>query len=124
MAAGALILEKHFTHDPAASGPDHATSIDPDGFARYVEFAHRGHSAVGSRCEKTPQVFESDVRKIARQSLRASRPLAAGTRLTQDDLVAMRPGDGLEPWCREELIGRILKRTLEVEELIVMDDLE
>ena len=123
MAAGAVILEKHFTLDRSDAGPDHAASIEPDGLARYVEFVHRSHAALGSAV-KTPRDLESDVRAVARQSLRAGRPLVAGTVLTEDDLVAMRPGDGLEPWRIDELVGRTLNRDLKVEERIARDDLK
>jgi N,N'-diacetyllegionaminate synthase len=34
---GGCIIEKHLTLDRAAPGPDHAASLDPAGFARYVE---------------------------------------------------------------------------------------
>src|SRR5690606_32292886 len=36
VAAGAAVIEKHLTYDPRAKGPDHAASLDPDQFARYV----------------------------------------------------------------------------------------
>ena len=35
-AAGACVIEKHLTYDTAAAGPDHAASLNPDNFARYV----------------------------------------------------------------------------------------
>ncbi|MCH2160475.1 MAG: N-acetylneuraminate synthase family protein [Phycisphaerales bacterium] len=122
VAAGALILEKHVTHDRAADGPDHAASMEPEGFARYVEFAHRAHAAIGCRGGKSPREVEAEVRAVARQSLRASRPLPEGTVLSEGDLVAMRPAEGLEPWRLEELMGRTLNRSLDAEEAITRED--
>jgi N-acetylneuraminate synthase/N,N'-diacetyllegionaminate synthase len=39
---GARILEKHFTSDRAAPGPDHAASLDPEGFRTYVRAVRAG----------------------------------------------------------------------------------
>ena len=124
VAAGAVILEKHFTHDREAPGPDHAASLEVDGLARYVEFAHRAHRAVGPRGSKHLQDRERDVREVARQSLRAARALAEGTVLCEGDLVAKRPAGGLEPWRLEELLGRRLIRSLSFEEALNHGDVE
>ncbi|MFK7883512.1 MAG: N-acetylneuraminate synthase family protein [Phycisphaerales bacterium] len=50
-ALGAVILEKHITYSRSAVGPDHAASIPPVGFRRYVEIAkrHGGFSSVADR---------------------------------------------------------------------------
>lgn len=39
VAVGASILEKHFTFDRKAMGPDHASSLEPDQFAQYIQLA-------------------------------------------------------------------------------------
>lgn len=39
-SVGASVLEKHFTYDHTAQGPDHAASLEPDDFAEYVKQAH------------------------------------------------------------------------------------
>ncbi len=41
VSVGASILEKHFTYDRGAQGPDHAASLEPDQFAEYVGLARR-----------------------------------------------------------------------------------
>lgn len=44
-SVGASILEKHFTYDQFASGPDHKASLEPDDFAEYVRQAKSAPSA-------------------------------------------------------------------------------
>jgi sialic acid synthase SpsE len=123
VAAGATILEKHFTYSRDARGPDHAASLEPESLARYIEFAHRAHRAVGPRGEKEPQMSELNVSAVARQSLRAARPLAAGKVLQADDFLIKRPADGLEPWKIDFVVGRTLERSVEYEEAITSEDL-
>lgn len=117
IAAGACILEKHLTWSTDASGPDHATSVDVRGLARYVDFVRRSHAALG-KGTKSVSDREQDVRAVARQSIRAGRGLAVGHRIQVGDLVVKRPGDGIEPWRLPELVGRRLLRTIEEDQAI------
>lgn len=123
VAAGASILEKHLTLDRSASGPDHATSLEPAQFAEYVRLAHRAHAMLG---ESTKHVLaiEQDVRGASRQSIVATRRLDAGHLVTRDDLTIKRPGIGIEPWRMDEIIGRRLARTVEADTPLVARDLE
>jgi len=122
VAAGAVVLEKHLTWNRDAEGPDHAASLDPAGFAGYVDFVRRARSAIGDGM-KRPDPIESDVRRVARQSLRAARSLPSGTRLSATDIAVKRPGDGIEPWRFEEIVGRELRVALEPDAPINEGDL-
>lgn len=112
VAAGAVVLEKHLTWNRDAEGPDHAASLDPAGFAGYVDFARRACGAIGDGTKRADPI-ESDVRRVARQSLRAARSLPSGTLLSATDIAVKRPGDGIEPWRLEQVIGRKLRVALE-----------
>ena len=122
VAAGAAILEKHLTWSRTAEGPDHAASLEPEDFKRYVDVARTVHTAMGSGDKKRSEI-EGDVMSVARQSIRAARPLVAGIRLKRSDLVVKRPGDGLEPWRTEEVVGRTLQRDLGIDEPVHLEDL-
>lgn len=127
VAAGAVVLEKHLTWSRSATGPDHASSIEPAEFARYVEFVRRAHAALGTAVGdsgKRVSAIEADVRRVARQSLRAARDLRVGTTVTRDDLVVKRPGDGLEPWRLDEVVGRTLRVDRGVDDPIRAEDLD
>lgn len=107
VAAGACLLEKHFTLERGAVGPDHAASLEPADLATYVAGAHRAWRMLGRGGKRVLDV-ERDVREASRQSLTAARDLRAGQRLQRADLVFRRPGTGLAP----AELGRALDCTL------------
>ena len=47
VAAGALVIEKHFTYSTEAKGADHGMSIDAAGFKEMTEGIQRVHEALG-----------------------------------------------------------------------------
>lgn len=123
VAAGASILEKHLTLDRSASGPDHATSLEPAQFAEYVKLARRAHAMLGDPTKRVLAI-EQDVRAASRQSLVVTRRLEPGHVIRRDDLTIKRPGIGIEPWRMDEIIGRRLARTIEADMPLAARDVE
>lgn len=135
---GAAILEKHFTLDKRAPGPDHAASLEPGEFRRYAELARDGsllRLRVGPEGPTTsdPRIgppekrvlpCERDVRNVSRQSIIARHDLAAGTRLTQQDLTFKRPGTGLEPWRLPDILNHRLARDIQADTPLTAADVE
>lgn len=111
VARGAVVIEKHLTLDRSRPGPDHAASIDPGGFAALVRAIREVEMALGDRT-KQPSPSELAVRDVARRSVVAARAVRAGTILTEEDLVALRPGGGLPPNEVWRLIGTRATRDL------------
>lgn len=105
VASGACILEKHFTLDRAAPGPDHAMSLHPGQLREYIARAREVHSAMG-RGGIGLSPIESDVRRVAGRSVVAASDISAGTILTDELLCLKRPGGGLEAAALAELVGR------------------
>lgn len=122
VAAGATMLEKHLTWSRSANGPDHASSLEPDSFKRYVEFARDARRMLGDSCKEVLQI-EVPVRENARQSVAASRDLSTGALLGAEDLTTMRPGSGLPPALLPELMGRRLARDVKAGVLLQPEDL-
>lgn len=108
VALGACIVEKHFTLDRALPGPDHRASVEPEELAQLVRSIRRVESALGHG-RKEPAASEANTAQVARKSLVAARDLAAGTLLTEDAIGIKRPGTGLAPALRPQLVGRVLK---------------
>ncbi len=124
---GVCIFEKHLTYSTSAAGPDHAASLNPLDFKRYVEdtrdacrVAKGGEVIPDLRArepfatyfgptEKRVQACERDVREVSRQSIVTTRALPAGHTLHADDLTFKRPGSGLPPHLANDVIGRSLR---------------
>ena len=121
-AAGALIVEKHFTLDRSLPGPDHHTSLEPGELDRAVSLARDAAVARGTP-EKQPTPDEEQMRRITRKSLHAARDLAAGDELTADDVVIKRPADGISPTEFRSTIGRTLSVAVGRDEPITEDTL-
>jgi N,N'-diacetyllegionaminate synthase len=106
VAAGACVLEKHFTLDRRAPGPDHAMSLDPAELVAYVASARAAEAALGSGVLGM-SALEADVRAAARKSVVAARDIPARTRLTEDMLTIKRPDGGIAPDQLAAVHGRI-----------------
>lgn len=117
---GAVTIEKHFTLDKAAAGPDHRASLDPAGFRELVRSVRQTETILGDG-EKRLTTSEEDTQRVARKSLRAARDLPAGHLLTREDLVAKRPADGLDPRRVDEVIGQVLERSIKADEPLPRD---
>jgi len=122
VGAGACLLEKHLTDDRAATGPDHAASLDAPGFARYAALARTAREMLGERRKRVLDI-ERDVREASRQSLTLSRPLRAGERIDPELLVCKRPGTGLAPCRLNEVAGRAAARDIPADTPLREEDL-
>ncbi|MGP0630161.1 N-acetylneuraminate synthase [Nitrospina sp. 32_T5] len=107
VSMGATIIEKHFTLDRHLPGPDHAASLEPDELKELVHHIRSIEEALGSKL-KQPTESELPVRDVVRKSVTLSRALRAGTVLTRDDLVLLRPGTGIPPRDMNKVIGKKL----------------
>ncbi len=103
-ARGATVIEKHFTLDRARPGPDHAASLEPRELADLVAAVREVETALGA-ARKAPAPEEIGNRAIARRSLVAARPIAAGEPFSLDNLTAKRPAHGLSPMAVWPLLG-------------------
>ncbi|MEW6250366.1 MAG: N-acetylneuraminate synthase family protein [Planctomycetota bacterium] len=104
VAAGACMLEKHFTLDRTRPGPDHAMSLDPHELRAYVAAAREAETALGTERIGTTQL-QADVRSAARKSIVAAVPICAGTPLRPELLTIKRPGGGIPPEELEAILG-------------------
>jgi N-acetylneuraminate synthase/N,N'-diacetyllegionaminate synthase len=121
VALGACVVEKHVTLDRSLPGPDHAASLEPAELKRLVDSIRVVEAALGTG-RKEPASAEAAIRDVVRRSLAAARPLPSGTVLTEDALIAIRPGTGISPDRRGELVGRTLNRAVGEGEQLAWDD--
>ncbi len=109
VALGAVIIEKHFTLDRTLPGPDHQASLEPAELATMITKLRETVRALGDG-EKRPTAAERDIAQLVRRSWHAARALTAGTVLADEDVMLVRPADGLPP--ARSPIGCTLERAL------------
>lgn len=108
VALGAKIIEKHFTLDKALPGPDHVASLEPHELKEMVLAIRNIELATSGDGEKVPSESETKNIAIARKSIHLNKDLQRGHILTDDDLISLRPGDGISPMDWEKVIGKKL----------------
>ncbi|MCC6714605.1 MAG: N-acetylneuraminate synthase [Gammaproteobacteria bacterium] len=96
VAAGAAIVEKHFTMSRSLPGPDHAASLEAHELARMIREIREVEAAMGTGV-KEPAVQEIANRIPARGSLVAAVPIRKGDAYTASNLTIRRPGTGVSP---------------------------
>lgn len=106
-AAGACVIEKHFTLDRNQPGPDHAASLEPNELADYITHVRRVETILGGG-QIDPQPIEQDVRRAARKSLVATVDLRPGEVIQPSMIAAKRAGDGICPTHLDMVIGSIV----------------
>lgn len=124
VAAGASIIEKHFTIDNNYSDfRDHKIAAAPGDFRRMVERIREVSALLGPSCKK-PQACEAQIAPVVRRSIAAARDLEANARIGLEDLTWVRPGTGLAPGNEDRLLGKRLRRGLRQGTIIQLDDVE
>jgi N-acetylneuraminate synthase len=73
---------------------------------------------------KMPAASERTTRINNRKSIVASKPLPAGHQITAADIAIKRPGYGIAPKFFEQLVGSVLNRALDEDEVIAWGDLK
>ncbi len=106
-ALGATVIEKHFTLARADGGVDSSFSLEPEELAALVDDTRKAHAALGKVSYVQGDV-ETSFKKY-RRSLFFIRDLPAGYRVREDDIKALRPGDGISPKYLQQISGHTLK---------------
>jgi N,N'-diacetyllegionaminate synthase len=121
-ALGADIIEKHFTLDRSAPGPDHPFALEPDELSAMVEGIRQAQSALGDGHKGGPTPSEAgEMYELARRSLVAATDIAAGTVIERHMLTAKRPGFGIPPKYIDWVVGRRAKRDIRQDEVITQE---
>jgi sialic acid synthase SpsE/CMP-N-acetylneuraminic acid synthetase len=123
VAAGACILEKHFTLNRRAAGPDHAISLEPSQLSEYIRRVREVEAGLGSGnlglCE-----LEKPVRDVARRSVVSAVDIPSGSLITQSMLISKRPGTGIPSEFMASVVGRRTRQSISADALLAWDMLE
>jgi N,N'-diacetyllegionaminate synthase len=124
VAAGARIVEKHFTLDKNYSDfCDHQLSADPEELCRMVKDIREVNEMFLTNKENL-YLYEEDFKVNSRRSIAASVDLPAGTILSDKHFIWVRPGIGLQPGNESLLLGKRTLRPIAFGELIEPKDVE
>lgn len=121
-ALGARVIEKHFTLDHSAPGTDHHFSLAPEQLQELTGGLRRTRLAIGSPEKRRLDIETAAVHKMGKK-LVAARELAAGHVLTQADVAIKSPGNGLQPYFLDRILGRALRTGLRRDEDVRLEDL-
>jgi len=122
VAMGARVIERHFTWDKNADGPDHMLSADPAEMMWLVD-AIRSFEVMHGSGVKEPAASEATTRRNNRKSVVLLRAMQAGDTIAAGDIAVKRPGYGIAPKFSPELLGRRLSRDLEPDSVLTWEDL-
>jgi N-acetylneuraminate synthase len=120
---GASIIERHITLDRTMDGPDHAASLEPQGFKKMVRDIRQVSQSLGTGQEKYISRGEILNREVLGKSLVATRIIQPGERITREMIAVKGPALGLSPQNYPKLIGRIAERMIEEDEPFLDKDL-
>jgi N,N'-diacetyllegionaminate synthase len=122
VALGARIVEKHFTLSRDMDGPDHQASLEPTELKALVAAIRNVEQALGDGV-KIPAPCEIKNMVIARKSVVAERDIAAGERLSPENVAVKRPGDGIQPRDLERVMGRTVAVDIRTGSTVSWEDL-
>jgi N,N'-diacetyllegionaminate synthase len=122
VALGAVLIEKHFTLDKTAPGPDHKASMDPADLKLLVANLREVEASLGDG-RKKPSDAEEEIRLFGRRSIVAAVDIRAQETIARWMLAFKRPGSGLEPRYWERVIGMTARRNIGKDTILQWDDL-
>jgi sialic acid synthase SpsE len=125
VAAGAVMIEKHFSLDPARPGFDHAISVDLEGLSNLVRRVRKAEICLG----QGNKVCVPDQMQAAERYLRkivARRDISVGETLDLSNVGFMRTPNGqggLSPAAWEEVAGKLTAHPMRRYQTIRLSDL-
>ena len=102
---GAEYIEKHFTLDKNIKGNDHYHSMDPDDLKNFIENIKLVDEIRGKN-KKEPLEEEEKSRINARRSIRASRKIFKGEKLSGENTICTRPVRGIPSSDYFKIMGK------------------
>jgi len=125
VAAGAILVEKHFTFDSSRDGFDHRISLDIDDFSDMVKAIRFAERALGVGDKILSPPLEDAANTYLRKMV-FSQSMQAGTRISIEnvDFLRLPPEiDGISPLFWDEIVGRVLRRSVVAGEVLSFEDI-
>lgn len=110
VALGGCIIEKHFCLGRDIENPDSSFSMTPEEFQQMVRDVRATETAMGTASYGVSKQEESNA--CFRRSLFVVKDIAAGEKLTPDNIRSIRPGYGLKPKYYHDVLGKAAKHDI------------
>ena len=125
VAHGACIIEKHFTLNKTAEGPDHASSIEPHELRNLVE----GSNAIFEANGDEKRIFEEEKQIIAwaRESVVSEKEIKIGEKFSLENVWVKRPSpkSGCIPAKDlSKVVGKFAKKNINKDTQIRWEDIQ
>jgi N,N'-diacetyllegionaminate synthase len=117
VAAGAKIIEKHFTLNKKMLGPDHSSSLNPIQLKKFIQNIRETELILGSD-EKKVQPCEVSNMKSVRKSIVALDTINKNEKFSMKKLTAKRPANGLSPINVFKILKKKAKKKFTKNEII------
>lgn len=116
VAAGAKIIEKHFTLSKRFSDfRDHQLSADPDDFALLVKKIRQAEQFLSIPLNEV----ETDGAQNSRRSICARNRIMPGSKIVFEDLKWIRPAGGLSPGQESLILGKTAIEEIQPDSMIL-----
>lgn len=119
---GAVIIEKHFTHDKSLPGNDHYHAMDVNDLKVFKENLRVLTDILGNK-QKHYLEEEKAARKQARRSIVAVHDLEVGETITEANITYKRPAHGISTLHWDEVMGRKIIKKVEEDRPLQWSDL-
>lgn len=121
---GAEVIEVHLTFSREMFGPDVPVSITTTELRQLVDGVRFIENARTHPVDKDSMASDlMGMRKLFTKSVVVRVPLAAGTVLCPEHLTGKKPGTGIPAERMVELFGRVLRRDVTADQILLEDDL-
>lgn len=114
---GAVVIEKHFTHNKNLPGNDHYHAMNTEDLKQFCSKLKKYQVMTGISKGKDLDK-ESMARLHARRSIVAARDLEVGETIAEDCLIAKRPGHGISPVHWDQVVGKIITEPVSEDALL------
>lgn len=119
---GAKVIEKHFILDRKLGGPDSAFSIEPQEFSTMAKAVREVEELLGVESYELSQ--KSKEGRVFMRSLFVVEDIAKGERIKENQIRSIRPGYGIPPKMKYQVVGKKAKKALKRGEPLSFGDWE
>lgn len=119
---GAKVIEKHFILDRKLGGPDSAFSIEPQEFSAMAKALREVEELLGVESYELSQ--KSKEGRVFMRSLFVVEDIAKGERIKENQIRSIRPGYGIPPKMKYQVVGKKAKKALKKGEPLSFGDWE